>query len=59
MPKVTIDCPECGAKSTISSSTAEPIQCCPFCGNTTLPVGSDDEEDYDDDALSPFDPDAE
>jgi hypothetical protein len=48
MAKTIIECPECSAKSTITSTTDEPVQCCPFCANTVLPEG-DVEDEFDDD----------
>jgi len=60
MAKKSIDCPECGEKCTVSSHTAAPVQCCPFCGNTVLSDRDDDDDDFDDDDdLNEFDPDSE
>lgn len=63
MAKKVIDCPECGTKSTVSSQSTSPIQCCPFCGNTLLSDSHDeDDDDFDEDdgdGLNEFDPDDE
>lgn len=38
------ECSECGAKSIVQSTSAEPVLCCPFCGEEVV-VSYDDIED--------------
>lgn len=61
MPRIALDCPECGEKCTVVASTAAPVQCCPFCSNTLLLAPDDDADDdvVTDDDLHEFDPDDE
>jgi ribosomal protein S27E len=62
MPRISIECTECGEKCAIvTSSSTTNVQCCPFCGETLLlaPDGDDTEIEVDDDDLHEFDPDSE
>lgn len=56
---VSTECSECGATFTVASTSVEPIQYCPFCGDT-ITLAYDDlddesllEDDLDDDELEP------
>ena len=45
--QVSTECSECGATFTVTSTSAEAVQFCPFCGDgVTLPY-----DDIDDDGL--------
>ena len=58
---VSTECTECGATFTVASTSVEPIQFCPFCGDSiTLAYDDLDDEtllddDLDEDDLEEFD----